>query len=540
MGRQVAGEGFLAGYVRATAGTLECHAASREHADAFAHDVARFGGGERATRWIPFGDIEALRESVLVFPGPVLAPLAWRRAQAGAGAYSITGVTHTIASMVAMDGIADLLTAPLEPWDALVCTSSAALDAVNRLLAGFESHLRQRFGARDIPQPQRALIPLGADCAALAPSAAFRARRRQDLGIADADVVFLFVGRLSFHAKANPYPMYAALEQVAGRTGRRIHLIQAGWFSNEHIEGLFRRGAAQLAPSVNTVFLDGRDAAIRREIWSAADVFISLVDNVQETFGLAPVEAMAAGLPCVVTDWDGYKDTVRHGSDGFRVPTLAPPPGAGTDIAQRFDDGLHTYDRYVGAASLLVAVDIAAAAEACHALAADAALRARMGAAARERALATFDWPVIVGRYRELWDELDARRRADGAARTPGANLRRPDPFTLFSNYPTLVLRPDDALHPAPGRDAAAVAKLLGVELLAFVPEVLPEAEVLRNVFATIAARPGITADALGRTLGLQPAATARAVCWLAKAGAVLVPGPGARDEGRGTRGVRG
>jgi len=28
---------------------------------------------------------------------------------------------------------------------------------------------------------------------------------------------------------------------------------------------------------------------------------------------------MAAGLPCVVTDWDGYKDTVRHGEDGFRV-----------------------------------------------------------------------------------------------------------------------------------------------------------------------------------------------------------------------------
>ena len=28
---------------------------------------------------------------------------------------------------------------------------------------------------------------------------------------------------------------------------------------------------------------------------------------------------MAAGLPVVVSDWDGYRDTVRDGVDGFRI-----------------------------------------------------------------------------------------------------------------------------------------------------------------------------------------------------------------------------
>ena len=58
--------------------------------------------------------------------------------------------------------------------------------------------------------------------------------------------------------------------------------------------------------------------------WAAADIFLSLVDNPQETFGLAPVEAMAAGVPVVVSDWDGYRYTVSDGVEGFRISTLSP------------------------------------------------------------------------------------------------------------------------------------------------------------------------------------------------------------------------
>ena len=41
----------------------------------------------------------------------------------------------------------------------------------------------------------------------------------------------------------------------------------------------------------------------------------------QETFGLTPIEAMACGVPQVVADWDGYRETVVEGETGFRVPT---------------------------------------------------------------------------------------------------------------------------------------------------------------------------------------------------------------------------
>ena len=47
----------------------------------------------------------------------------------------------------------------------------------------------------------------------------------------------------------------------------------------------------------------------------------SLVDNTQETFGLAVTESKGAGLPLVVSDWSGYRDLVRDGIDGYLIPS---------------------------------------------------------------------------------------------------------------------------------------------------------------------------------------------------------------------------
>ena len=149
---------------------------------------------------------------------------------------------------------------------------------------------------------------------------------RAALGIAADEVVALFVGRVSYHAKAHPHAMYAGLQAAAQRTGRKLVLIQCGWFANEHIKQAFGDGAARTCPEVRALFTDGKDPNRRRQSWAAADLFVSLSDNIQETFGLAPIEAMAAGLPVVVTDWNGYKDTVRDGLDGFRIPTWMLPP----------------------------------------------------------------------------------------------------------------------------------------------------------------------------------------------------------------------
>ncbi len=467
MGLQAANEGFIRAFARhAEAETIHCVVEDRAHIDHFAKIVH----GQR-----PGAKIRAVHQRMLANladPGciswmdPTIGRMAWRRRTLGARVFSLCGLTHTVSSSGTMENLAQLLLAPMQPWDVLVCTSDAVRRAVEMLLNQTAEYLKLRFGAASVPMIPLVTIPLGVDCDALKRDEAARTKIRRRLVIADSDLAVLFVGRLSYHAKANPYPMYAALERVAKKTKHKLHLIQAGWFANKDIEKGFRDGAREAMPSVRAHFLDGREADVRAGVWSAGDIFCSLSDNVQETFGLAPVEAMAAGLPGVVSDWNGYKDTVRDGTDGFRVPTIMPAAGAGEDLADRMFAGIETYDRFIGAASQAIAVDIDATAAALEKLVSDADLRRRFGDEAQARARAVFDWRVVIRRHQELWGELAELRRAapewPGAATAAGmaANPQALDPFAMFANYPSDVLTGRHRVALAEGGAAAVQAAL--------------------------------------------------------------------------------
>ena len=194
--------------------------------------------------------------------------------------------------------------------------------------------------------------------------------------------------------------MYQALENAAQATGKEVVLVECGWHANEHIEKAFAAGAQLVSPSVRVVTLDGRVAENRETAWASADVFCSLSDNIQETFGIVPIEAMAAGLPVVVSDWDGYKDTVRDGIDGFRIPTLAPAPGLAGDLAHRHALEIDTYDMYCGHSSSLVAVHAQKLTNAFIELFKSPELRKKMGEAGRLRATQDYDWRTIIPQIR--------------------------------------------------------------------------------------------------------------------------------------------
>ncbi|NQU61284.1 MAG: glycosyltransferase family 4 protein [Rhodospirillales bacterium] len=465
MGRHAAGEGFLKGFVRHSGvDAFYCQTLNAEHFDDFKTRLGALDQNKRDCHLVPLGKMGGKMGGqtggqtaghdvkTLMLPEPTLAPFAWRRRGADNRGYSLCGLSHTMASARIMDGLGDLLTAPLQPWDALICTSNAAKTAITMVLDNLGDYLNHRGGPEEAFKPlfQMPVIPLGVDCDAY-PSGdkAERESRiiRRGLGIGEDDITVLYFGRLSFHAKAHPTPMYLALEEATKRCGKKFHLIQAGWFANDGIDKEFREGAQAYCPSVNCIFLDGREADVRFKVWGAADIFTSLSDNIQETFGLTPIEAMAAGLPVVVSDWDGYRDTVRHGVDGFTIPTWLPLAGSGGDLALAPEMTLSptaadkAYDHYLGFVSQCASVDIAAATEAYVALANDLALRKKMGDAGRKRARDTFDWRIVVGEYQTLWRDLEnIRNREDEIA--PAVPGRPPvplrdDPFTLFEGYAT-------------------------------------------------------------------------------------------------------
>ena len=539
MGRHAAGEGFLKGFLaHAEIDELVAYADSKTQFEAFGELCAGIGGRNAGLpkHWVGPGREAALaRAGTLMLPGPSLAEHGWRRRRGDPRSHAICGVTHTTASHRVMDGFGDLLTGPVEPWDAVICTSQAVRVTVERILATYGEWLAERLGAVRFPRPLMPVIPLGIDCDALNPPEAerqaMRRRWREKLGIGEGDVAALFLGRLSWHAKAHPFPMYVGLERAARRYGLdgrgksgRVHLIEAGWHANDWIRDGFVEGQKALAPSVRCHTVDGRDGAARREIWQAADLFCSLSDNIQETFGLTPVEAMAAGLPVVASDWDGYRDTLLHGETALLVPTALPEPSAGLVFAERHEDGRDSYDHYCAQTSLVTAVEVGAAAEAIAALVGDAERRRSMGEAGRRRARQLFDWQVVVRRYQELWGEQAALRAAAAAQpRVAPAHPLRDNPFALFGHYPTRQLTGATRLRAAaePPGEAKRLAALRMSRLDGRSPNPSPIGwKLLERLRA--AGKRGLTqAELLGILPEAERGAGALALGWLMKLGLI-------------------
>jgi len=529
MGRQAAGEGFLKGFVQhADVERLYCYTPRREQAEHF-HAAVRDSGNTRPVKWLNEADPRSPAEAgTLYLPDPSISQHAWRRRRVDQRAYSITGITHTTASAGAMDWIAGLQLSPAQEWDALICTSTVVKQTVDFVLDAQAEFLRARLGAQHFPRPQLPVIPLGIDTASFTPDAALRAQGRKALGIEEDDIVVLFVGRLSFHAKAHPLPMYLGLERVA-RTmpGRKIHLLQAGWFANEFIEKAFKSGAAQFCPSVRCEFVDGRDAVARQQAWQAADIFSSLSDNIQETYGLAPVEAMAAGLPSVVTDWNGYRDTIRNGIDGIRVPTMMPPPGWAEDLADRHANQIDNYDHYCGFTSQFVAVDPEVCAASYARLINDPALRRQMGEAARQRAVSHFDWRVVIAQYQHLWAELAERRRGapESAPRIAGqpAQPTRADPYRAFASYATSTLAPNDTIALLPGATPQLFDAVASSALIAFAKAVNPPIPEMHRLLESMKDGERTLAQLAQDWPPETRSWRARSLLWLAKLGLVRI-----------------
>lgn len=403
---------------------------------------------------------------------PDFYDLAWeRRRTAGDEAYSLIGLVHTLAPPAIRQRISNAAIAPTRPWDAQICTSPSVRDAMVSMYEAWDAYLADRFEGRPGPRPMLPVIPLGVDYKRFADQAdrpAARAALRAELGLEPHDVLVLWVGRLSFFEKAYPQPMFRAIEEAAQATGAHVHFAMAGWFPNGDLDDTRYRGAADAyAPSVRVSFEDGNDAARLADLWAAADIFVSLVDNVQETFGLTPVEAMAAGLPVVVSDWDGYRFTVRDGETGFLIPTLGgPQDGSGAALAWPHQLLVEAYQSYVGTVAQYTAVDVGRAAQAIAELIRSPDLRKRMGAAARAHAAASFDWPVVIGQIRDLMDELATMRAA--ASPEPARRALNPfvvDPFRDFAGFPNATLTPQTRLRIRPGVGLQDLARANNVDL---------------------------------------------------------------------------
>lgn len=523
MGRNAAGESFLRGYIHYTQDQdFWVQVDDIRHAEHFASLVRSLGRSEEI-KAVESKSLAALAEvGVVYYPGPGIGTYAWHRAAFGHASWSLCGITHTTSSAGAMDALAELITAPVQPWDALICTSHAVKNNVTRLLQAQIDYLKDRLGITRFVLPQMPVIPLGLHTDDFVFTDEQRAVARDALGVDDDTLVVMYMGRLSFHAKAHPLAMYQALETAASQCDKRVVLLECGWHANESVAKAYAAAAGVACPKVQVRTLDGRNPDARNVAWAAADVFCSLSDNIQGTFGIVPIEAMAAGLPVVVSDWDGYKDTVRDGVDGFRIPTIMPA-GLGGDLALRHALKLDTYDHYCGHTCSLIAVDIEKTAQAFTALFASSALRKKMGAAGRQRAQEVYDWRCIIPQYEAVWKALDQIRQ-EQSGKTEALSHPWParmDPFAAFAAYPTQLLQADTCLSLVGDveRALARVNAYRDLAMVNFAAIVLPSASEVETVLRAASPSPKAAQELVRQIQPARQVFVFRALAWLVKLG---------------------
>ena len=371
--------------------------------------------------------------------------LLWQRQLTGN--YAFCGLAHAISGTEAGDVLQEYILAPSQAADTLICPSHAVKSAIQSFWTTYADYLAARFGARYQCPVQLPVIPLGIDLEKFATRITpdKRAAQRAQLNIAETDITLLWVGRLSAAIKAHPLAMFQAAERAAILTGAKIHLVMMGYFIPQEAEPQFQKLASDICKKARVTFIAANDPRFPDGIWAAGDIFLSLIDNMQESFGLTPIEAMAAGLPRVISDWDGYRDSITDGEDGFLIRTTQPPPGMGLDLAAQILSTRETYGGFLAKTALTVAVDTEQAAARIAQLVTDKNLRATMAAKARTRAQSTYDWRHIIPAYENIWAD-QAARRTSSKTHFPSALPQLPDPYTMYATYPTSPLALSDKI----------------------------------------------------------------------------------------------
>ena len=449
----------------------------------------------------------------------------WSRRQFGQKRYSISGLLHTSSTDNVMEIIGQYLTAPTQSWDALICPSNSIKSAALNIIDNWQEYLKERTGSNFKCPIQLPVIPLGVDANyfALITKDQERKKQREILGLEEEEIAILFAGRLNFIAKANPLALLIGIEKAAKDTKKKIRLIFSGYFNDESNEIAFNEAITKICNLASVTFIHHGDKKFPNGFWAGADIFCSLVDNIQESFGLTPIEAMASGLPVIVTDWDGYRDTVRNGIDGFTIPTLAPGKNVGKELAYKYFSGQSSYGDYLGAIQQSISIDFNILSHALTQLIQNPEQRKKMGTNGKERASSLYNWPKIISSYEEFWMEL-SDRRSDGQeinplnSRSP-FNPSRPDPFDMFASFPSGQISEKGKVKLIIS-DWSEVLKLISLKVGYVYPESLIDLEVIPDLLDKLKRQSPIMVAALIELFPeINPNNIILTIAWLVKLG---------------------
>lgn len=241
-------------------------------------------------------------------------------------------------------------------------------------LVAFSDPLERRLVELGAAPRKIEKIPNGVDTELFSPAPPKeKVALRRALGLPTDRVVFIFTGRIC--PSKGVLELMDVWERLADRSDVYLLLVGTGAHTHESCEDEVREAIARHPDSIGWC---GTAVENVSQYLQAADVFIFL--SYFESFGLSIVEAVAAGLPCIVTDVGCARQAVRHRENGVVLPPHASPEA----VLHEIDWVLAKRDRWPA-----------------------------MGALGRANVVNTFDMQTVARRYIGLFESLGARAHSE-------------------------------------------------------------------------------------------------------------------------------
>lgn len=189
-----------------------------------------------------------------------------------------------------------------------------------------------------------------------------RAGIRRELGISPSEPVLLFAS-MNYEIKGLDAVLFALAKLKTKK--ENFKLVVAGRGNIKKYEKIARE--AEIADSV--IFTGEVKKEKLIQLYLAGDLYIML--SKFDTFGMVVLEAMAAGLPAIISDKVGAKDLVNEGKNGF----IIKKPSDSGDVAAKI------------------------------ALLLNENTRRQMAEAARETAESN-TWDMVAAKYQEIYKDI--------------------------------------------------------------------------------------------------------------------------------------
>lgn len=166
------------------------------------------------------------------------------------------------------------------------------------------------------------VIPAGVDLQLFQPTDSTRAH--QTLGLLPKEGgIILYVGRIE---PLKGLDILVRAMALIDRSSDAHLVIVGGSGENDAEVQRLQTLAAELGISDRITFTGSMQQEHLPAFYSAADMFV--FPSYYESFGLAPLEAMACGTPVIASRVGGLKTFIDHGETGYLIPWRCPEPFA--------------------------------------------------------------------------------------------------------------------------------------------------------------------------------------------------------------------